>query len=251
MKAMILALLLSGCSLLSGGASASLDGEWLLQAGTNQGQALPIVAGSRITLKIDGAQVGGSACNHYGGSIQVSASSISISALSMTEMACQEPLMSAESAYLAALPRVTTAARNGNSLVLTGPQVELRFAIIPPVANANLVGTTWVLESLITSEAASSTLGERVTLEFSGDGRIAASTGCRSVTGSYESDEGQVQVTLDPFDTIGCAQGVGAQDAHILEVLSNGFRIAIEGDRLTVTAGDNGMGYRAEGQARG
>lgn len=247
MKAIILALLLSGCSLLSGGASASLDGEWLLQASTNQGQAIPIVAGSKITLKIDGTQAGGSACNHYGGTIQVSGSSITISALSMTEMACQEPLMAAESAYLAALPRVTTAARNGNSLVLTGPQVELRFAIIPPAANANLVGTTWVLESLITGEAVSSTVGERVTLEFSGDGKLAASTGCRSVTGTYEVADGQVQVSLDPYDTIGCAQEVGAQDARILEVLSSGFGIAIEGDRLTVTAGDKGIGYRAEG----
>lgn len=245
---MILVLLLSGCSLLAGGSSASLDAEWLLQAGTNQGQAILIPAGSKITLKIDGDQAGGSAaCNLYGGTIQVSGSSIAISALSMTEMACQEPVMASESAYLAALPRATTAERDGNSLVLTGPDVELRFALIPPVANANLAGTTWILESLITGEAVSSTVGERVTLELSGDGRIAASTGCRNVTGTYAVADGQVQVSLDPYDAIGCAEELGTQDAHILEVLSNGFGITIEGDRLTVTAGDKGIGYRAEG----
>lgn len=248
MKAMILMLLLSGCSLLSGGATTSLDGEWLLQAGTNQSVAIPIVAGSTVTLQVDGTQVGGSAaCNSYGGKIEVSQSSIAISELIQTEMACLDNrLMALESAYLAALPRVTAAARSGNGLLLTGPQVELRFTLVPPVANANLVGTIWLLDSLISGDSVSSTIGERVTLQFSGDGRIAASTGCRDVTGTYTVSEGQVQVTLDPYDTIGCAEELGTQDAHILEVLSNGFGVAVDGDRLTLMAGDKGIGYRAD-----
>jgi heat shock protein HslJ len=247
LRATILVLLLSGCSVLSGGASASLDGEWLLQAGTNQGAAVPIVAGSRITLKIDGQQAGGSAaCNIYGGTIKVSGSSISISALSMTEMACQENLMASEAAYLAALPRVTTVARNGSSLVLSGPQVELRFALVPPVADANLVGTTWILDSLITGEAVSSTVGERVTLQLNGDGRLSASTGCRDVTGSYTVSDAQVQVTLDPYDAIGCAAELGAQDAHIVNVLSSALSVDVDGERLIVMAGNEGIGYRAD-----
>lgn len=142
MRALILALLLPGCSLLPGAGSVAMDGQWRLQAGTNQGRAVPIVAGSQITLKIDGDQVGGSsACNIYGGTIRIHGTSIVISALSMTEMACQESLMASEAAYLAALPRATTAARNGNILVLAGPQVELRFVLVPPVADADLVGT--------------------------------------------------------------------------------------------------------------
>ncbi len=250
MKAMILTLtlLLSGCSLLSGSGTTSLDGEWLLQAGTNQGAAIPIVAGSKVTLQVDGTRAGGTAaCNSYGGKIVISGSNISISELGQTEMACLDNrLMALESAYLAALPRVTTVARSGNSLLLTGPQVELRFTFVPPVANANLVGTTWILESLINGEAVSSTVGEHVTLVLSGDGRLAASTGCRDVTGSYTVSQGQVQVTLDPYDTIGCAAELGTQDTHILEVLSHGFGVSVDGDRLTLTAGDQGMGYRAD-----
>lgn len=247
MKALILMLLLSGCSLLTGGASASLDGEWQLQAGTNQGQPIPIVAGSRLTLKIDGTQVGGSAaCNTYGGTIQINGDSIVITALSMTEMACQENLMASEAAYLAALPRVTAAMRNGNGLILSGPQVELRYGRDAELADSELVGTTWTLESLISGEAVSSTVGEQVTLTLSDDGTIAASTGCREVSGRYTIAEGQVQVTLDPYDTIGCAAPLEVQDAHILEVLSDGFAFSIEGDRLTVSAGGQGLGYRAD-----
>ncbi len=246
MKALILMLLLSGCSLLSGGASASLDGEWHLQAGTNQGQPIPIVAGSRLTLNIDGTQVGGSAaCNTYGGTIQVNGASIVISALSMTEMACQENLMASEAAYLAALPRVTAAARDGNSLVLSGPQVELRYALVPPLADVDLIGTAWILDSLISGEAVSSTVGE-ATLTLSDDGKVSASTGCREVTGTYTLSEGRVQVTLDPYDTIGCVAPLEVQDAHLLEVISDGIVVSIDGDRLTLNAGGKGLGYRAD-----
>ena len=248
MKALILTLLLSGCSLLTHGVATSIDGEWRLQAGTNQGQAVPIVAGSRITLKVDGTNAGGSAaCNTYGGTIQVGGSSVAISALSMTEMACQENLMASEAAYLAALPRVTTVALTGNSLVLSGPEVELRYTRVPAVADADPIGTTWILESLISGEAVSSTVAQ-ATLEFSANGRIAATTGCRQVTGTYAMSEGQVQVTLDPYDAIACAAPVGDQDTHVLDVLSNRFTISIDGNRLTLSRSDGkGLGYLAKG----
>ena len=246
MKALILALLLSGCSLLTHGVATSIDGEWQLEAGTNQGQAVPIVAGSRITLKVDGTKAGGSAaCNIYGGTIQVNGGSVSISALSMTEMACQEDLMASEAAYLAALPRVTTVALSGNSLVLSGPQVELRYTRVPAVADADPVGTTWILESLINGETVSSTVAQ-ATLQLGDDGRIAATTGCRQVTGTYTMSAGKVQVTLDPYDMIGCAEPLGDQDAHVLDVLSNGFALSVDGTRLTLSAGDKGLGYRAQ-----
>jgi heat shock protein HslJ len=247
MRALTVILVLSGCSLFAAGASASLDGEWQLHAGTNQGQAVPIVAGSRITLKVDGTQVGGTAaCNQYGGKIHVSGTTISITELIQTEMAClDDRLMASESAYLGALPRVTAAGRNGDSLVLTGPEVELRFDRVAPVANAELVGTTWILDSLISGDAVSSTVGE-ATLELSDDGRISASTGCREVTGTYTMSEGQVLVMLDPYDMIGCVSPLGDQDSHVLNVLTNGFEASVDGNRLTLTARDKGLGYLAQ-----
>jgi heat shock protein HslJ len=123
--------------------------------------------------------------------------------------------------------------------------VELRFAIIPPVANANLVGTTWVLDSLIRGDAVSSTVGERATLQFNADGTFSASTGCRDVTGRYTVDGNQVRATLDPYDTIGCAEGVGDQDGHVLNLFSGALTVTIQGESLTLAAGDDGLGYRA------
>lgn len=241
-----LVLLLVGCSLLPGAVNAALDGEWRLQSGTNQGQPIPIVPPGRITLRIDGTTVGGTAaCNIYGGTLEVTGTTIMITALSMTEMACQEDVMASEAAYLAALPLVTTVERDGSTLVLTGPQVELRFALVPALADADLVGPVWVLDSLILGEAVSSITGDEATLQLNADGTFSGSTGCRTISGHYSVSGSEVQVTLLPYDLIGCGDGLADQDEHVLAVIGPGLSFSIEGDRLTLTSADKGLGYQA------
>ncbi len=248
MRATILIMLLtlaSGCRLVPGGGTPlAVDGEWQLQSGTNQGQPIPIVPGSRVTLKIDGDQVGGSSgCNIYGGTITLDGSKVTISALSMTEMACEEPRMASEAAYLAALPRVTSVERSGDTLVLSGPEVELRYALVPPVPDAALVGTRWMLESLISADVASSTVKE-APLRFGDDGKVSVSTGCRDLTGSYTVSGARVEMTLDPYDLYACGGALGDQDSHVLAVIGTSFDFAIDGDALTLTAGEHGLAYR-------
>lgn len=241
----MLVLLLAGCSLLPGAKIAALNGEWQLQVGTNQGVAIPLVPGSRITLKIDGARVGGSAaCNIYGGTLEVTGTAIRISALSMTEMACQDDVMASEAAYLAALPLVTTAARDGSSLVLSGPQVELRFALVPPVPNADLVGTAWVLDSVIGGEVVSSTVGEAATLQLNADGTLAGTTGCRAFGARYTVSGSQLQVTDLVTDKRACGTELVGQDAHVLAVIGASPAFTIEGSGLTLTSAAKGLGYR-------
>lgn len=242
-----LVLLVTGCSFLRGAEGALLNGEWRLQAGTNQGAAIPIVAGHPITLKIDGTQVGGSAaCNSYGGKVAVEGTTVKITALMQTEMACQgDEVMASEAAYLQALPRVTSAARDGDGLVLRGPQVELRFTPVPPVPNADLVGPVWTLDSLVSGEVASSVIGAP-TLRLNANGTLAASTGCRDLTGRYTVSGNRVHVTFDPYDMIACADPLGSQDTHGLHVLgaADGFTFTIKGSSMTLAVGDLGLGYR-------
>lgn len=244
----MLALLLGACAWLPGAGGASLNGAWKLEAGTDQGVAIPIPTAYPITLKIDGRTVGGiSACNHYGGTLDVNGTTIKISALSMTEMACQDDVMAAEAAYLAALPKVTTAARDGDSLVLSGANVELRLARVEPVPNADLVGPLWALDSLISGQVVSSVLGDPTpSLRLKADGSLAVSTGCRDLTGRYVVSGSHVAITLDPYDLIACAEPMGSQDVHVLKVIGalDGLTVAIEGNSMTLTAGTLGLGYR-------
>ena len=103
-------------------------GEWLLTAGTVDGQQLTLVADAPVTFVVEGSNVSGrSACNQYFGQFALADGHVSLSGLGGTEMACEEPIMTLEGAYLAGLAKIDAARMDGDALVLTGPGTELRF----------------------------------------------------------------------------------------------------------------------------
>ncbi len=174
---------------------------------------MPIVEPGSITMRVDGSEIGGrAACNIYGGTLDIDGNQITISALSMTEMACQEDLMASEAAYMAAIGGVDTAERTDDRLVLAGTDVELHYLLEPPIADASLTGTPWRLDSLITGEAVSSTMSDDATLELAEDGTISGFTGCRSFSGRYEVTGSELEIHNLVNDDRRCAaelQGTG------------------------------------------
>ena len=106
-----------------------ITGNWQLVSGSVDGQAIPLVAGTPVSLNVTGTEIGGtSACNSYGGQFTLDGSSISIGDLFTTMMMCTPDVMDAEIPYTAALPEVDTVALEGGQLVMTGPGIELRFS---------------------------------------------------------------------------------------------------------------------------
>lgn len=242
--AALVALLASACGL---GPVADLDGEWILQRGTVDGGPLQLVEGARVSLRIDGTEVGGTAaCNQYGGEVERDGDRITFGAMFMTEMACDEPIMALEAAYLDALSRVDTARRDAEQLRLTGPAVELDFTLLQRTPDAGPVGTSWRLESLISGDAVSSVFGD-ATLLLAEDGTVSGSTGCRSFGGSYTLDGDELTIDDLVVDQRACDETSAGQDGHVLELLEGPLRVSISGDRMTLMGGANGLDYRADG----
>jgi heat shock protein HslJ len=242
----VLAAVLVGCALLPG-AGPGIDGSWRLERGTHAGQPIPIVPGADITLAIDGDTVGGtSACNHYGGEIDRDGGALTFSALVMTEMGCDMPIMASESAYIAALGAVSRVARSSDRLTLSGTDVELVFRLVPPVADAPLAGPVWVLDSIITGDAVSSVMGDPATLELRDDGTMSGTTGCRTFDGRYTVSDATVSVMELSNDDRACPAELVPQDEHVLDVIARGFGFEIDGERLTLTDGTDGLGYRLD-----
>lgn len=239
-----LAVLTAACGV---GPAVELDGEWILQRGTVDGEALQLAEGPQVSLRIDGSEIGGTAaCNQYGGEMERDGDRVTFGALSMTEMACDEPLMALEAAYLDALSRVDTARRDADQLRLTGPATELAFTVLQPMPNADPVGTQWRLESLIVGDAASSVVGE-ATLLLAEDGSVSGSTGCRSFGGAYTLEGDELVVTDLVVDQRACDDTSAAQDGHVLGVLEGPLRVTVSGDAMTLMGGANGLDYRADG----
>lgn len=232
----------------SAGGPVDLTGSWQLASGTVDGAPFPVVADSPITLTVQGTTIGGrAACNQYGGELTVVDGAPRFMMSHMTEMACQEPAMAAEAAFSAALPRVTAASRDGERLTLSGPGVELAFDRLEPPPLAELVGTEWVLESLVVGAAVSSVAGDPATLRLDAGGTFTGGTGCRTFSGKWIQADGGIRPAELRMDQTDCDPALQPQDGHVVGVLE-GFRASIDGQTLTLT-GDGGAGlvYRAAG----
>lgn len=215
---------------------------WILVSGS------PIVDGYPITFSVDGDQFGGTAaCNGYGGTITRSDDSIVLSEIFQTLMACMDTgVMEAESAFIEALGAVTDWSIVDGQLHLEGPGEPLVFDAAPEVPTEALVDTTWILDTVIEGDAASTPLGDEATLLLAADGTVTGSTGCRTFSGTWV--ERNSQIVLPELTMEGdCSADLADQDGLVVNVLGDGFTAAIEGALLTITSmGNEGLVYRAE-----
>jgi heat shock protein HslJ len=127
----VVTLVLAACG---GGTDAGGDptaNPWLLESGTLNGDAIPLVEGHPITLVFDTdlEEAGGvSACNNYFGGYTLSGDQLTFGDLGSTMMACTPAeVMDSESQYLAALDAVESFRMGDDRLTLRGDDVELVF----------------------------------------------------------------------------------------------------------------------------
>jgi heat shock protein HslJ len=243
------ALAVAGCGAAATSSPPDLTGAWELVEFSRDGTVVPDPVGGRATLTVTDAEISGTSfCNSYSGTYLLDGDELSVSGLGGTEMGCAPELMEAEAAYLAALAGVEQAGTADGYLVLSGGDAELRFRPVPEVPSSDLVGTRWVLETLLDGEVASSTTGLPAVLELGDDGRLNASTGCRGVTGGWSLEGDVVRVTDVVPEERTCAPDTAAQDEQVVAVLSGDFQVEVTEDSLAVTGADGlGLVYREAG----
>jgi len=228
--------------------SSTFDGAWVLVAATVDGATLSLNDQYRVTMTIDGSRISGrAACNSYGGAASIDNGAFSVGEIAQTEMGCEPAVMEIESMFMQGLFGITGATRSGETVSLTGAGVEFTFELLPPVPTAELIGPTWVLDTIIQGDTATSTAAtaDSATLVLSTDGTFTGGTGCREISGEYVVSGDTVQFTS--FGAYGeCSSDVEWQDGQVITVLEGGFTTAIDGDRLTVTApGGEALSYQA------
>lgn len=245
----LLVVVLAACA--SGGVPSpsgtpQLDGSWQLSFGSMDGERLRTLPDHPVTLTIEGSEIGGtSACNSYGGRLALVDGRVDIVELGVTAMGCAEDVMAVEADYVASLDRVSAIRREGDELVLAGPQLELRFQALPPAPTADLVDSIWVLETLFAGDVASSVQGERATLELRSDGTFSGSTGCRTFDGRWLEQGNQIIAPEMGMNDAECPAALFEQDSHVVSVIGDGFAPTIEGDLLTLLdPGGVGLVYR-------
>lgn len=210
-------------------------GDWVLTGGSIDGQDAPILDNHRITLTISRSRIAGTAaCNSYGGEIRMGGDGLRLENLGQTDMACEDPAMTAEAAYLGAMARVRQITRDGEELVARGDGVDLRFAALTAPPTSDLVNTRWVLDTLVDGDVASRPMGEPATLELHEDGTFTGSTGCRTFSGNWMEQGDQIQAPSWGMNETACPPELSDQDSHVVSVIGDGFIPTIDGELLTL-----------------
>lgn len=218
--------------------------DWVLVSGEVDGAPLTLIDSHPVTLRVDGVDVSGTAaCNGYFGTLI--GTPLLFDGFGATEMACDPPeAMDLEFAFLQALVRTTAATASGDRLTVSGEGVELVFSAIAPTPDAELVGTTWILDTIIDGDAASSIIAGTAP-ELRLDAELGLFDGCNTIAGGYEIDGDVLRVGALRSTARGCQEGVMRQASTISTVIGAQPTISIAGDRLTLTGADGlGLSFR-------
>jgi heat shock protein HslJ len=207
-----------------------------------RGQPLLLVSGADMPADLSDARPsatfedtsvsGSTGCNRYTGDFMVDGSSLEISGVVMTQMACPPPADAIEHAYVASLAKVAGWHGDGEEIVL----VDADDAELLRYERATPEGS-WQATSLQGDDALASPLaGTEITATFDTDGRVSGSSGCNTYNGTYTVDLNAIQIEDVAGTKKACAEpaGVMEQETAYLALLGRAATYTVDGKTLTL-----------------
>lgn len=206
---------------------------WILTALNGQ----PSLSEAPITADFspDGRLSGTSGCNSYSTTYEIDGSVIAPGLTAGTMMACANPIMQQEIAYLTALNTVDTFEIQGDRLLLkdSGGETVLEFVRQHPV---ELTGTLWRLTGYNNGKQAEVGViaGTELTADFSIGGRVSGSSGCNTYSAAVQVDGQTIRIGPAVATRMFCAnpEGIMAQEQQYLTALQSAAVYLIELNRL-------------------
>ena len=194
------------------------------------------MAGSEATILFTAGKVTGSTgCNRYTGSYTSQVSGvIEFGQIATTMMACPQPQMQQEQAFLKALDDAAAYAISGGLLTLKGANGD-ELATFQPRKSVGLVGTTWSATGINNGKQAVVSLapGSEVTAIFASDGRMSGTAGCNSYSAAYTVDGNKISIEAPISTKMACADPtVTEQEAAYLTALTKATTYRVDGDRM-------------------
>lgn len=215
---------------------------WILDAASTEAlidEVVPETARVTMRFEDDGTAGGSGGCNSFSASYTANDDgTLSVEPGGMTQMACEEPLMRLDAAYVASLGDVSSfeILDEGMGLLLTGGETPLSYVAEQPLP---LEGTAWAVDAIaIGNDAVSSAIaGAEADLVFDA-GSVSGSTGCNRLVGSYSLEGGPAEGSIS-FSEIAttkmlCEPDVADQEQVILTALDTAESYAIQGSTMSL-----------------
>ncbi len=245
--ALVAILASAGCA--AAAATSLGEREFLSVNVTDGGAARPLVPDTRIRLNFSGTNLGASAgCNSIGGTYRIDGGRLVFEGGGMTEMGCDQARHDQDDWLVAFLASKPTVRLNGNDLALESGSVVLTLrdrTVVEP--DANLVGPTWTLVSIIQGDAVSSVAqGQGATLKLNADSSFELFAGCNRGGGTWKAVGGGIRFSEIMLTKMACDGPASAIESAMLGVLEADSNSAvIKSTMLTLQAGANGLQFEA------
>lgn len=249
LPALALLAALAGAGCAAAPATSLGDREFLSVNVTDGGAPRPLVGDTRIRLNFSGSNLGASAgCNSIGGSYRIEGGRLVFAGGGMTEMGC-DPQRHAQDDWLVAFLASNPAVRlDGNDLTLESGSMVVTLrdrTVVEP--DANIVGPTWTLVSIIQGDAVSSVpQGHGATLKFGADSSFELFAGCNRGGGTWRAVGGGIDFSAIMLTKMACDGPASEIESAMLGVLEADPNSAeIKSNVLTLQAGANGLQFEA------
>jgi heat shock protein HslJ len=235
----------SGAELLvfdAEGAGAALEGtDWRADAIVVDGALSPVPDGIDVTLRLDAGQADGvAACNHYGGGYKLAGDALVFSPMAVTEMACEEPRMSLESAFLAALGATASYRLDGGQLhLLDASGADLAVLSAAGAVQGTIEGA-WQLAEIVQGDMVALIQSDAMVV-FGADGSLTGSTGCNNLMSDYAVEGSSLKVGPVATTKMACKDGSAQQtEAALLAALGAAMAWEISPDGWLVLLDPSG-----------
>jgi heat shock protein HslJ len=209
-----------------------------------------LVDGTTVTLTFgdDGNLSAQAGCNTLGTTYTIDQDKLVADNIAGTEMGCDAPRHAQDEWLATFLSSRPTVAVEGDQLILVSGDTTLTLRdreVVQP--DKPLEGTTWIADTLIDGDAASSVPDDpKVYLRFA-DGKVEGSDGCNGFGGAADIQGDAVTFGDIATEDKACTRNSPARDP-LHELFQAGtVGIVADGERVTLTApGGNGLGFQAE-----
>ncbi|MCX6069250.1 MAG: META domain-containing protein, partial [Chloroflexi bacterium] len=241
--------LLAGCCRVPVLASSFEGPTWRLTAlGSRDVAGL---ATDPVTARFEAGRVSGfSGCNRFTGAYTMDGDSVIVGRLAGTMMACTDPRMALEKAFLGGLTGKLRQAISGDRLTLTPATGEaLGFQVQPA---PTLEGVDWGVTGFNNGRQAvvSPLLGTTLTMTFSG-GMVRGSSGCNTFRAPYTSEGNRLSIGPVTSTRMACpAEDVMQQEREFLAALESAKVWAMDGSMLDIHRADGERVLNAFGTGR-
>lgn len=186
-------------------------------------------------------------CNSHGGEYEVVDGVFEMSGMYATEMGCEMELMEQDSFLATFFTSNPSIEHDGDTLTFTGADATLVFVDEEvAIPDLQLIGVPWEIDTYIDGGAASSyNVDVLPNLFFANDGTFTANMGCNGAGGNFIEEDGALTLTFETMTEAICGEPLNSIEGHIFNVLNNGPTFEIDGERLTLMAGEKGIGAYA------